>query len=648
VLLGVDGVGDRPRHLDLPGAVLTGRQLRDDAPQGRFGVVGGEHVETVPAPADSHAAASTCEHRQVGDERSDRRPTGPEADGTGPTSVTPASSSSAALLRLQRAAGNRATLAALGGTEPPTPTIRRRPVIQRRWLVDQHSSRYFWEEDGTPKGAPPAELSTIYGFTEIPPMAPGTYSTASGRGARRPGVRPVSTADDFMRENPRSARPAAPHDRYNPWGRFADVGFVSHVVNSHGAMTSDQRTALHTSLAQHPKFKDWTSAQGRRADGYPDTVTLSDGTVLSWVSTDEFGASYAQTPQPAASAASSGPVAAPLVLTPGPAPSLKSARTMLTADIIRRWAGVTTRTPSQIGVMGQSAAAVAANAGYPAVGWEWLHLIAHSMGGIAGQPQQAPNLVVGTEAANAQMIIVEEALKDYVLTTGGTVHISVLAPITDPDRHIASSVQYDFAFLNAAGAPLGVQSHRFDPMSTSVPGFALNRSFRVGVRTAYTAATPAASAYTFGSGPSGGSGAPDLGPDGSAHRDPIDAQVDALRGAYVHSGPAAVVHQVVELAKADRLEAKWVFSSLSEIIHVDDVLVIARSLAQLPIDAPLRHFLQEILRERRTVIIAPHLLKLLRSEYGTGMPAWIEALFARYLGGTATAATAASSSSPPP
>jgi hypothetical protein len=60
-----------------------------------------------------------------------------------------------------------------------------------------------------------------------------------------------------------------------------------------------------------------------------------------------------------------------------------------------------------------SAADVAELIGYPrSTGWEWLHLVAFSMKG--GEAQAPDNLVLGTEAANTAMMLVEQFVKDQV------------------------------------------------------------------------------------------------------------------------------------------------------------------------------------------------------------------------------------------
>ncbi len=46
--------------------------------------------------------------------------------------------------------------------------------------------------------------------------------------------------------------------------------------------------------------------------------------------------------------------------------------------------------------------------------WEWLHLVAFSMGGIEGIPQQASNLVAGTYHANTEMMLYENAVKKLI------------------------------------------------------------------------------------------------------------------------------------------------------------------------------------------------------------------------------------------
>lgn len=99
---------------------------------------------------------------------------------------------------------------------------------------------------------------------------------------------------------------------------------------------------------------------------------------------------------------------------------------------------------------GISANEVAHVLGYEGVGWNWCHLIAHSMGKsvAGGKPQtlQTPeNLVVGTAQANAMMLLVETAIKKVVLKRREPLEIIAIAnyeSLEHGDFHFANTVQY--------------------------------------------------------------------------------------------------------------------------------------------------------------------------------------------------------------
>jgi hypothetical protein len=159
----------------------------------------------------------------------------------------------------------------------------------------------------------------------------------------------------------------------------------------------------------------------------------------------------------------------------------------LSADELRAWSG-RERSVDQGVVMGASAGDAAQSAGFArneGKGWEWLHLIAHSMGGIQVQgPQVADNLVAGTSECNSQMIVVEEFLKDYVATNEGRAALVVQAEMFDTRRHIGRTIVYDFEFYNSKNEPVAVYHYRFDALSRRQPMAMENRTLRYSGREA--------------------------------------------------------------------------------------------------------------------------------------------------------------------
>jgi hypothetical protein len=60
-------------------------------------------------------------------------------------------------------------------------------------------------------------------------------------------------------------------------------------------------------------------------------------------------------------------------------------------------------------------------------GWEWLHLVAYSMGGFQGYPQYPENLVLGTWHANSAHLIIESAAKALASATHEVIKVNVRA-----------------------------------------------------------------------------------------------------------------------------------------------------------------------------------------------------------------------------
>lgn len=176
----------------------------------------------------------------------------------------------------------------------------------------------------------------------------------------------------------------------------------------------------------------------------------------------------------------------------------------ISTDVIESFEGKK-RAKSQNEVMGMSASVAADNAGFDpneGEGWEWLHMIAHSMGGIDGQgPQVSENLVAGTSACNTQMIIVEEFLKDIVKHDCHA-HLHVMAIMFDAERHIGQTIRYDFSMYDEHGTPLSVYHWVFDCLSRSNPLVSENRQLRYAGRTTFGALDAKnLSSYQFGQNP---------------------------------------------------------------------------------------------------------------------------------------------------
>lgn len=348
------------------------------------------------------------------------------------------------------------------------------PVLQARWLTVDGS--YFWEEDGTERTPVPHEFST---FREIEPLKPGSYNVDEGKR----GKLLAYSLDRYRQIYGKQTGRAAP-DVYNPFGRF-DAASTSSAFIPAGSLSEEGRDGLLETLAAKDRsFKRIIGYSKRLVDGYPDQVTVEGGEILHQSNVSQLGATYGNVAPGAERATQIRDAgdAADLRLKTGPSGELKEAKnSSVDKESIEYWSG-RDRSEDQKAVMGASAGEVAANAGYDekgGKGWEWLHLIAHSMGGIETiGPQVAGNLVVGTSECNTQMIIVEEFLKDIVTRYKLRGRLHIMASMIDQERHIAGRIGYDFIVYDPDGEPIEVFHWEFDPLSRTQPLVQENRTNR--------------------------------------------------------------------------------------------------------------------------------------------------------------------------
>ncbi len=347
-------------------------------------------------------------------------------------------------------------------------------VLQARWLTI--ASSYFWEEDGTQRTPVPHEFSA---FKEIAPLKPGSYYVNNGRRDK-----PLAFSLDHYRQinGKQSSRTAS--DVYNPFGRFDSAGTISAFIPSSWLLEDGGQGVLESLSAKDGSFKAITNYSDRLVNGYPDRVRVEGGEILHLSNVSQLGATYSNVVMGTdrATQIREAGNAADLGLRTAPSDELKEARnSSIDKESIEYWSG-RDRSEDQKAVMGASAGEVAANAGYDAKegkGWEWLHLIAHSMGGIETiGPQVAGNLVVGTSECNTQMIIVEEFLKDVVTRYKLRGRLHVMARMIDRERHIADRIGYDFIVYAPDGEHLVVFHWEFDPLSRTQPLVQENRTSR--------------------------------------------------------------------------------------------------------------------------------------------------------------------------
>jgi hypothetical protein len=99
--------------------------------------------------------------------------------------------------------------------------------------------------------------------------------------------------------------------------------------------------------------------------------------------------------------------------------------------------------------------------------WEWLHLVAFSMGGIENVPQQAKNLVAGSYHANTEMMLYENGIKKLVEETGESLWVQVKAHVI-MHTHVADQIFYTIERRQDKQAP---RSLKFEtkPLAFNVP-----------------------------------------------------------------------------------------------------------------------------------------------------------------------------------
>ena len=448
-----------------------------------------------------------------------------------------------AVRALQRSAGNQATAALLARTRPA------RPVLQRRWLFGDDPAIFFWEDE--PGSVMPEEeterpefqgrqwhVRDIPGVPE-PPNPPYQVREADGRLTQvggNAGPAPVSSHGRTPKPSVRSGPPksasaaaavkamgiptynslgwhlkmfgktsrAKQGSTFNPFGRFSSNPYSVHL---NPAIPRDERKSIYTLLGKDKKFAPSAAMERDVAAGdadldleptrgYPPSFNVGLTPYVPFIES-EWGVLYR--PQADRDLAAATPNAAPtntakllseLPLV-GSGSEFKYGRSLaIDPALLLSWANTRKSSQSQTSVMGQSAAKVAANAGYPVSDprqWEWLHMIAYSLGGLEGvQPQRPENLVVGTAECNTQMIVAEEMIKSIVKKNASeatqanqlVVSLEAWVRMADVPRHIAQRIGYTFKLADATGAGLMSMNFSFDALSRVKPLEGLNRVVR--------------------------------------------------------------------------------------------------------------------------------------------------------------------------
>lgn len=405
-----------------------------------------------------------------------------------PASLDPSLEREADRMGARAEAAARAPLSS--DAPPPQDLTPQRPVIQGRWLISS-PTEYFWEDDDYDINDAEAPSWLFDHLYYVPAPAPGTYVVSSGQGRVPRGKTLVYTIDEWAKIN-NLGKATAPRDVYNPFGRFASDSVTSFLPSRE--LSDTQRDALVAGLESGDRtFSKITGLRPvppgqkdvpRSPGGYPMEVVVATGAVLRFIEEGPFGAVYAQSPA-VVKMATADPKRVQgrnqLTIVTGSEEYKLAQNFKITAQELQTWSGAK-RSRTQEQVMGVSAGDAAEHAGFKrdeGKGWEWLHLIAHSMGGLERfGPQVAGNLVAGTSECNTQMIIAEEFIKDQVSKSGGFAAVFVNVRLLDPLRHIGDQIGYDVELHNGDNEPVAVYHWSFNALSRSQPLALFNRSTR--------------------------------------------------------------------------------------------------------------------------------------------------------------------------
>jgi|GEM_PF-3476089 len=123
--------------------------------------------------------------------------------------------------------------------------------------------------------------------------------------------------------------------------------------------------------------------------------------------------------------------------------------------LLKTWSGVRSgfrpdQNTAMGGVSAKEAAIAAKVANAETTDWQWLHLIAFTLGGDSGNtanPNVPENLVAGTAAANGKHLVLENFVKKLIMTgQAEVVNVSAVAFMKKPKWHLAERIRYTVAF----------------------------------------------------------------------------------------------------------------------------------------------------------------------------------------------------------
>jgi hypothetical protein len=392
----------------------------------------------------------------------------------------------AGVLDLQRGAGNAAVSRLLSQRATSRTLARQWMFLPEILRNDRARDRYYWDPSGGPEPAFPPGIVRRFNLTKV-----DDPSTLSPRDVRFTEAQYLTYAG-----NTGKAKTV-----YNPFGRFSEDVSATAFMPAPGVAFPQELGAQ----GEHEEINYDVAPTEYIAEGIPAAVVTKTGKRLNAMSVvSPFGVMYGDGPGLAPSAQPER--ARKTQLRGGVPPAIKVALDLLgrsveaqhiDAGVIAGYRGSRKEDLGQIEVMGVSAAKVAAAAGYDQAidpqfaadtsaagqkkhGWEWLHLVAYELGGpSATGPQSAPNLVVGTKAANTSMIMVEDAIVDAISSKyAKSADVQVLAVLADEEYRVAESIHYVVEFELPDGRRIAMPTIVFSALAVSTPFVAANRYFR--------------------------------------------------------------------------------------------------------------------------------------------------------------------------
>ena len=363
-----------------------------------------------------------------------------------------------------------------------------------RWLALENqgwggsSPEVFWDPGAHGTAEPDSPLPSEWAdFTRVERPTSGMVVDGETQGRVPRGTR-IAVPYARFRQLVGGSRQARSGSTYNPFGRFSTEKKLAVVplTGKHAEISGSLPDAIQSALdeivaAEAAVLVTPKETPARDRDGrWPPTIATTADDTLHLSMVTPFAVLYSS--EAGKERATSTGLGSPLVEGVATTSGLLGLR----GEDVDSHSGKK-RSSSQEQVKGGSAGAEASALGFPVDGenrWEWLHLVAHSMGGatvVDGRPvevqdaQVPENLVLGTREANTEMIVAEESIKSLTKKYKIKADVVVSVRYRDEHRRVPEEIKYDYSFWHTERdhperrAGLGVFMWSFDPMRRTEP-----------------------------------------------------------------------------------------------------------------------------------------------------------------------------------